>query len=92
MLPRYLRDTFALYSEINVANANNESGFMIGQLYRHTRGDNAVFLIVGTRRVDYHPTKMPWDEVEIFINNCYGAFKKRRFDELIRTGEIELVK
>ena len=89
---RYIRDTPPVYSEINLANADNPGGYVIGQLYRHTRGDNAVFLIIGTRRVDYHPTKMPWDEVEIFINNCYGSFKKRRFDELIRTGEIELVK
>ena len=88
----YIRDTPPVYSEINLANADNSGGYVIGQLYRHTRGDNAVFLVVGTRRVDYHPTKMPWDEVEIFINNCYGTFKKRRFDELIRTGEIELVK
>ena len=88
----HIRDTRPMHSQINFTNANNESGLMIGQLYRHTRGDNAVFLVVGTRRVDYHPTKMPWDEVEIFINNCYGSFKKRRFDELIRTGEIELVK
>ena len=81
-----------MYSQVYPTNANNEGGFMIGQLYRHTRGDTAVFLVIGTRTVDYHPTKMPWDEVEIFINNCYGSFKKRRFDELIRTGEIELVK
>jgi len=91
-LPRDIRDTRSLHSEINLTNANDTGGLMIGQLYRRARGDNAVFLIVGIRRVDYHPTKMPWDEVEIFINNCYGSFKKRRFDELIRAGEIELVK
>ena len=88
----HIRDSYSLYGQVNVANADNPGGLMIGQLYRHTRGDTAVFLVIGTRTVDYHPTKMPWDEVEIFINNCYGSFKKRRFDELIRTGEIELVK
>ena len=37
-MPLYLRDTRALHGQINVTNANNADGYMIGQLYEIKKG------------------------------------------------------
>ena len=93
-MPRYLRDTFALHSQANVTNADNPGGLVIiekGMLFRHTKGDKAVFVILDVRK-ELQPLAGHRWYVDIFINNTYGSWRKKRLDNLILAGEIELVK
>ena len=93
-MPRYIRNTFALYSQINVTNANNSGGLMIiekGMLFRHTKGDKAVFVILDVRK-ELQPLAGHRWYVDIFINNKNESWRKRRLDNSILAGEIELVK
>ena len=80
--------------QVNDANADNTGGHVIiekGMLFRHTKGDKAVFVILDVRK-ELQPLAGHRWYVDIFINNTYGSWRKRRLDNLILAGEIELVK
>ena len=90
----HIRHTRPLHSQIYFTNANNKGGLVIiekGMLFRHTKGDKAVFVILDVRK-ELQPLAGHRWYVDIFINNTYGSWRKKRLDNLILAGEIELVK
>ena len=90
----YIRDTYPMYSEINLANADNPGGYVTfekGMLFRHTKGDKAVFVILDMRKENRQIGGDHW-WVDIFINNTYGRWSLPRLQSLVDNGEIEVVK
>ena len=90
----HLRDTRPMYGKIYFTNADNSGGLVIiekGMLFRHTKGDKAVFVILDVRK-ELQPLAGHRWYVDIFINNKNESWRKRRLDNSILAGEIELVK
>ena len=90
----YLRDITPVHSKTDVTNADNPGGHVIiekGMLFRHTKGDKSVFVILDVRK-ELQPLAGHRWYVDIFINNTSESWRKRRLDNSILAGEIELVK
>lgn len=103
----HLRDTFDLHSKINVTNADNPGGHVIGQLYQITsRTKNTSFS--GLRSIPIEPKKgdtmlvlevrdcvdypkMDWKDVHVLISGRLARFKIWAFQDLIDTQSIKLV-
>ena len=87
---RYLRNAFALHSKINVTNADNSGGHVIGQLYRHTNLA-ITFVITSLVKVpqDYGPS-IWW--YEVLQEGVIKGIRKKDLDLALELGKIELVK
>ena len=88
---RYLRNTFALHSEVNVANADNPGGYVIGQLYRHT-GSTLTFVITSLGKVEAHPgigDYIWW--YEVLQEGVIKGIRKKDLELALELGKIERV-
>ena len=88
----YIRNPFNLYGQINVANANNTGGLVIGQLYRHTNIP-ITFLIASLVKVEANPEMgdyVWW--YEVLQEGVIKGIRKKDFELALELGKIELVK
>ena len=88
----YLRNTLTLHSEVNVANADNPGGHVIGQLYRHTTAP-ITFVITSLAKVDSYPGNgdyVWW--YEVFQEGVIKGIRKKDLELALELGKIELVK
>ena len=89
---RYLRNALAPHSKVNVANADNPGGHVIGQLYRHTNSA-LTFVITSLAKVETHPgigDYVWW--YEVFQGGVIKGIRKKDFELALELGKIELVK
>ena len=88
----YLRNTLALHSEVDVTNADNPGGHVIGQLYRYTNTGN-TFVIVSRDKVpaDQFLGQDVW-WYEVLVDGVIKGIKQRDFNLALGLGKIELVK
>ena len=77
----YIRDTHLVYSEINLANADNPGGHVIGELYRYTNTES-TFVIVSKRDFTYG----------VLVDGIIKEIKQSDFVVALQLGKIELVK
>ena len=103
----YLWNTTALHSEVNVTNANNPDGHVIGKLYEIKKGTaGSAFSCLRHQRiphkegdtmlvldVGYDPNypKKKWKNVVVLINDHTAAIKIWAFEDLLVTKSIKLV-
>ena len=89
---RYLRNTLALHSEVDVTNADNPGGYVIGQLYRHTNS-TLTFVIASLEKVETHPgigDYVWW--YEVLQEGVIKGIRKKDFELALELGKIKLVK
>lgn len=87
----HLRNTFALHSEIDVTNADNPGGYVIGQLYRHTN-TTLTFVIASLVKVESRPgidDNVWW--YEVLQEGVVKGIRKKDFDLAIELGKIERI-
>ena len=77
---RYLRNTLALHSEVNVTNADNPGGHVIGELYRYTNTES-TFVIISKRDFTYG----------VLVDGIIKEIKQSDFVVALQLGKIELV-
>ena len=88
---RYLRNTLTLHSEVNVTNADNPGGYVIGQLYRYTN-TTSTFMLTSLAKVEAHPgigDYVWW--YEVLQDGIIKGIRKRDLDLAIELGKIERV-
>ena len=77
---RYLWNTLALHSEVNVTNADNPGGHVIGELYRYTNTES-TFVIISKRDFTYG----------VLVDGIVKEIKQCDFVVALQLGKIELV-
>ena len=88
----YIRDTYLVHSKVNVTNADNQGGYVIGQLYRHTNS-TLTFVIASLEKVETHPgigDYIWW--YEVLQEGAIKGIRKKDFELALELGKIELVK
>ena len=88
----YLRNTLAPHSKVNVTNADNPGGHVIGQLYRHTNS-TLTFVIASLEKVETYPgigDYIWW--YEVLQEGVVKGIRKKDFELALELGKIELVK
>ena len=81
-----------MYGKIYFTNADNSSGLMIGQLYRHTNS-TLTFVIASLEKVEAHPgigDYVWW--YEVFEGGVIKGIRKKDLELALELGKIELVK
>ena len=107
-MPLYIWNAIDLYSEIDVTNADNPGGHVIGRLYEIKKGTaGSAFFCLRQQSVPhkegdtmlvldvgYDPNypKMSWKNVVVLINDRTATFKIWNFQDLIDTHSIKHVK
>ena len=76
----HIRNTFALHSQINVTNADNSGGHVIGELYRYTNTESS-FVIISKRDFTYG----------VLVDGIIKEIKQSDFVVALQLGKIELV-
>ncbi len=89
MLSLHIRDPYSLHGQIDVENADNPGGHVIGQLYRHTNLA-VTFVITSLVKVphDYEPS-IWW--YEVLQEGVIKGIRKKDLDLALELGKIELV-
>ena len=85
---RYLWNTLTLYSKVNVTNADNSGGHVIGQLYRY-RKSGKTFVIISQEDKPGYGVYTPW--YEVLADGIVKGIKQRDFELALKLGKIELV-
>jgi len=81
-----------MHGQIDVENADNPDGYVIGQLYRHT-GNTLTFVITSIAKVETHPgigDYVWW--YEVFEGGVIKGIRKKDLELALELGKIELVK
>ena len=87
----YLRNTRALYGKINVENADNPGGYVIGQLYRY-KNTTSTFMIASLGKVETYPGNGHYiSYYEVLQDGIIKGIRKRDLDLAIELGKIERV-
>ena len=81
MLFRYIRDTPSVHSQINVENADNPGGHVIGRLYRYTNTES-TFVVISKRDFTYG----------VLVDGIIKEIKQSDFVVALQLGKIEVVK
>ena len=93
MLFRYLWHSFDLYSQINVANANNPGGLMIfekGQLFQYTDRET-TFLISAVEKIRQPIAGHIW-HADILQEGSLHNMRLSMLRTWLELGKIKLVK
>ena len=77
----YIRDTHTVHGQIDVENADNSGGHVIGELYRYTNTES-TFVIISKRDFTYG----------VLIEGIIKEIKQSDFAVALQLGKIELVK
>ena len=88
----HLRHTYCVHGQIDVENADNPGGHVIGQLYRHTNS-TLTFVIASLEKVETHPgigDYVWW--YEVFEGGVIKGIRKKDLELALELGKIELVK
>ena len=101
-MPLYIWNAIDLYSEIDVTNADNPGGHVIGRLYEIKKGTaGSAFFCLRQQSVPHKEgdTMLVLDvdhrhlkNVVVLINDRTATFKSWAFQDLIDTQSIKLVK
>ena len=89
---RYIRNTTSVHSQVNVTNADNPGGYVIGQLYRYTN-TTSTFMLTSLAKVETHPGigDYIWC-YEVLQDGIIKGIRKRDLDLAVELGKIKLVK
>ena len=88
----HLRNARSVHSQINVTNADNTGGHVIGQLYRHTN-TTLTFVIASLVKVESRPgigDCVWW--YEVLQEGAIKGVRKKDLELALELGKIELVK
>ena len=88
----HIRNPHLVHSKVNVTNADNPGGLVIGQLYRHANS-TLTFVITSLAKVETHPgigDYIWW--YEVLQGGVIKGIRKKDFDLALELGKIELVK
>lgn len=91
MLSLHIRDSYSLYGQIDVENADNPDGYVIGQLYRYTN-TTSTFMLTSLAKVEAHPgvgDYIWW--YEVLQDGIIKGIRKRDLDLAVELGKIERV-
>ena len=92
MLSLHIRDSYSLYGQIDVENADNPGGHVIGQLYRY-KNTASTFMIASLGKVETYPGNGHYiSYYEVLQDGVIKGIRKKDLELALELGKIELVK
>ena len=88
----HLWHTYCVYGQIDVENADNPGGHVIGQLYRY-KNTASTFMIASLGKVETYPGNGHYiSYYEVLQDGVIKGIRKKDLELALELGKIELVK
>ena len=92
MLSLHIRDPYSLHGQIDVKNADNPDGYVIGQLYRY-KNSTITFMIASLGKVETYPGNGHYiSYYEVLQDGVIKGIRKKDLELALELGKIEVVR